>query len=97
MMMMVLSCLPAALAAEKGSSNVTLTVEGDTGSGSGGSGGHGGSGGGGGGSSAPKKHTTPSPVGDKAGGVDGKGNAYHLNAGIHVNENVRETGYMHDF
>lgn len=96
-LMMVLSCLPAALAAEKGSSNVTLTVEGDTGSGSGGSGGHGSSGGGRGGSSAPKKHTTPSPVGDKSGGVDGKGNAYHLNAGIHVNENVRETGYMHGY
>lgn len=97
-LMMVLSCLSAAFAAEKGSSNVTLTVEGDTGSSSGGSGSHGGSGGGGGGGgSAPKKHTDPTPVGDKAGGVDGKGNAYHLNAGVHVNENIRETGYMHGY
>ena len=92
-MAVVLSCLPVAFAAEKGSSNVTLTVAGEEDSGSS----SGGGGSGGSGSSASKKDIIPAPVGDKAGGTDGKGNAYCLNTGIHINQNVRDTGYMHGY
>ena len=72
----------------RGSTGVTITVEGQSGSGNPGGGGDGSHGGGsGGGSIDPGK-------GEQSGGSDGNGNDYFLNEGISVDGDVKLYGYM---
>lgn len=72
----------------RGSTGVTITVEGQSGSGNPGDGGDGSHGGGsGGGSIDPGK-------GEQSGGSDGNGNDYFLNEGISVDGDVKLYGYM---